>query len=133
MSKTTIKSDIRYDQILQGYKNHLSKYGDISLSHYCTEHNIYYCGIKRWLNEQDISIRNMRKSHSKRNSSKIPSSVPIVSSSILPIHITNSDSETTLQTTIIPNIISKVKITYPTGVIVDIEGISMTNLLSLTQ
>lgn len=128
-----LPTDKRYDKILRSYKKHISKHGNIPLSHYCAEHNIYYYGIKRWLNEQNISIRTIRKSHSKMDISKISLPVTKTSPLIFPIHITNSDIAIPSPETVIPNTISKVKITYPTGVIIEIDNILFANLLSLTQ
>ena len=89
--------------------------------------------MKRWLNDQKISIMYIRRSsRNSRNESPTQStispnsttSLKPTSSSIIPIRI-NSAIPHNEPTT---SVISKVNITYPTGIAVEFENISQVSI-----
>ena len=121
--------EILFSKSLHSYKAHILQHGDISLSSYCKMHHILYSGMKRWLNDQKISIMDIRRSsrnfhsESPTQSTTSPSATTTLkptSSSIIPIRIHG----TVLHHDPTASIISKVKITYPTGISVEFENIS---------
>lgn len=125
--------EILFSKSLHSYKEHILQHGDISLSSYCKMHHILYSGMKRWLNDQKISIMDIRRS-SRNSHSESPTQSPTSpnsttslnpsSSSIIPIRI-NSAVPHNEPTT---SVISKVKITYPTGIAVEFENISQVSI-----
>ena len=133
MTTTTPACDALYSKSLHSYKAHILQHGDITLSSYCKMHHVLYSGMKRWLNDQQINImdirRSLRNSHSE---STIQSTTPPnptttlkpTSSSIIPIriHSTTSHNEPMV------NVVPKIKITYPTGIIVELEESSQASI-----
>ena len=133
MTTTTPACEALYSKSLHSYKEHILQHGDITLSSYCKKHHILYSGMKHWLDDQQISImdirRSLRNSHSESPTQSATSASPTTSlkptsSSLIPIRIHNTipHNEPTV------NIIPRVKITYPTGIIVELEDISQASI-----
>lgn len=134
--KTNSRSDLFYEKNLRSYEEYLSLYGGIPLSRYCKSHQINYRDMKRWMNEKRISIVAVRKSYNKAGLFTTSSSIPTAPSCLVPLCMTAADKNEISPKTAPPDILSKVKITYPTGIIVEMEEIpysSFKALLSLTN
>ena len=125
--------EVLYSKSLHSYKEYVRQHGDISLACYCKIHRILYCGMKRWLSEQQISIMDLRRSlrnarsEAPTQSATSPSSTTSLrppSPSIIPIQIHGA----VCQNEPISSVISKVKITYPTGIAVEFEDISQISI-----
>lgn len=120
-------SRLLYHETLSSYQKSMSKYGSLPLTQYCKQHHVNYLGMKQWMSENKISIIDMRKSYSKS-----PSPPPMaLSCSIVPICITNTDISKVSPQASIADTISKIKITYPTGIVLEVEEISSCSLKDL--
>ena len=77
-----------YAKTLQGYSS-LQNDSKVSLSRYCKEHRVNYCGLRNWMKEESISMPKSKEA----NVSVIGSFVPV---SILPSLSKDKDSSSTL-------------------------------------